>query len=234
MAGAMIDSWQEINARLEKRDKEIQRRMLALPGSRRDLSTLVKAGANETKVLELLALAVTEKGLWRKSMRRKIRELESIADQLETVARHAQRVSVDPLSNGIFWLAALGMGKWEDVKPSATYSPAWLFKLMRAYARNCRDKARAFGKLLREYAPRQKRQMIDCLILETWLHTRNYHDKEIAFLLTNAYEAAGRKREVTEEQIKKHRQRYVMARIKAYLRTHPVLPTPEEGTVRTP
>jgi hypothetical protein len=69
--------------------------------------------------------------------------------------------------------------------------------------------------------------MVDCLILEVWLGTRKYHDKEIAFLLANAYEAVGRKREVTEDQIKKHRQRYVMPRIKAYLLSHAVLPTPE-------
>jgi len=91
--------------------------------------------------------------------------------------------------------------------------------------RTAGDKAKAFGKLLKEFPPRQKRQMIDCLILEVWLRTRKYHDKEIAFLLTNAHEATGRKREVTEDQIKKHRQRYVMPRIKAYLLLHPASPT---------
>jgi hypothetical protein len=222
----MTESWQEIYERLERRDKEIQHRILALPGSQRYLKTLVGAGASEAQVLRLLCFAVSkEKGFWRQPMRRKKRELESIADQLETVANHAQRVSLDPLSNGTLWLAMLCIGKWDDVKPASERSPAWLFGFMRLYAKNCRDKARAFGDLLRKYPPRQNRQMIDCLILEVWLRTRKYHDKEIAFLLTNAYEAVGRKREVTEDQIKKHRQRYVMPRIEAYLISHPVLPS---------
>jgi len=45
--------------------------------------------------------------------------------------------------------------------------------------------------------------------------------------LTNAFEAVGSKREFTEDQIKKHRQRYVIPRIKAYLRSHPAIPTPD-------
>jgi hypothetical protein len=56
--------------------------------------------------------------------------------------------------------------------------------------------------------------MIDCLLLKAWLLTGKYHDKEIAFLLTNAFEAVGRKREFTDDQIKKHRHRYVVPRIK--------------------
>jgi hypothetical protein len=229
----MPDSWQEINERLERRDKETQRRILALPGSKRTLTRLVKAGATEARILELLSLAVSDKGAWRKPMRRKKRELESIAKQLETVAKHAQRVSVDPFSYGHLWLAILGIGEWKDVKPTSEFSPKWLFAWMHRYATYCKGKAAAFGKLLRTYPPRQNRQMIDCLILEVWLNTRKYHDKEIASLLTNAYEAVGRRIEVTEDKIKKHRQRYVMPRIKAYLLAHPVPPTPE-GTPRTP
>jgi hypothetical protein len=231
----MTESWQEINERLERRDREIERRILALPGSERYLRALVRAGANEGQVVRLLCYAVGEKGWWRKPMRRRKKELESIAGQLETVAKHAQRVSLDYFSYGALWLVILGINqRWEDVKPPSELSPAWLFGFMRRYAKNCRDKARAFGGLLRTYPPRQNRQMIDCLILAVWLGTGKYHDKEIAFLLTNAYEAVGRKREVTEDQIKKHRQRYVMPRIKAYLLSHPALPPPEEGTVLTP
>jgi len=50
-------------------------------------------------------------------------------------------------------------------------------------------KSKAFADLLRKYPPRQKRQLIGCLVLEVWLSTRKYHDKEIALLLTNAFEA---------------------------------------------
>jgi hypothetical protein len=75
-------------------------------------------------------------------------------------------------------------------------------------------------QLLREHPPRQKRTAIDCLLLEVWLRTGKYHDKEIAFLLTNASEAVGNKRVFTEDQIKKQRQKYVVPRIEAYRRLH--------------
>jgi hypothetical protein len=98
---------------------------------------------------------------------------------------------------------------------------------MQLYAKNCRERAKEFGNLLREHPPRQKRLMIDCLVLEVWLLTGKYHDKEIAFLLTNASEAAGHKRVFTEDQIKKQRQKYVVPRIEAYRRLHPAKTTPD-------
>src|SRR5271157_666461 len=118
-----MTDWEKVSERFERKDKEIQRRILALPGSERDLKTLAKAGASEKEVLQLLSFAVTERGFWRKPMRRNKRELENIANQLETVAKHAQRVSLDPLSYGTLWLAILGIGKREHVKPPSERSP---------------------------------------------------------------------------------------------------------------
>ena len=111
----------------------------------------------------------------------------------------------------------MGIGKWERVKSPEKGSPTWLFELMRLYAKNRRDMAKAFGNLLREHPPRQRRAMIDCLLLEVWMRTRRYHDEEIAFLLTNAFEAVGSNRTFTKLQIEKHRQRHVVPRIEAYL-----------------
>lgn len=222
----MKDTWKEDWERSEQKHRELQDRILAIPGSQRVLSKLTKESADRKHILSLLASAVTHKDYWRKAMRAKKRELESIADQLETVAKHAQRISLDPLCYGTLWLAVLGIGKWDMVKPAQTFAPIWLFEFMRRYAKNCNERAKAFGKLLREYPPCQKRMMIDCLLLKAWLLTGKYHDKEIAFLLTNAFEAVGIKREFTEDQIKKHRQRYVVPRIKAYLLTHPAVQFP--------
>lgn len=202
--------------RADRKDKEVQRKILALPGSRRDLDTLVKAGANEKEVLELLSFTVTDRGFWRKAMRRKKKELVSIANQLETVANYAQRVSLDPSSYGTLWLAVLGLDKWENAKPAKELTPMYIFGLMRLYAKDCRDKAKAFGDLLRTQPRREKREMIDCLLLHVWHTTRKYHDQELAHLLTDAFEAVGKKKQFTVDQIKKHRQRYVVPRIKLY------------------
>ncbi len=223
----MKETWREAGERSERKHRQLQDRILAIPGSERVLSKLTKEGANREKVLSLLASAVQDVDFWRKPVRGKKRELESIANQLETVANHAQRISLDPSCYGTLWLAILGIGKWEMVKPSNERAPIWIFNLMRLYSRNCRERAKEFGKLLREYPPRQRRMMIDCLLLEVWRLTGKYHDKEIAFLLTNASEAAGQKRVFTEGQIKKQRQKYVVPRIKAYQRLHPAKSAPD-------
>ncbi len=222
----MKDTWTEARERSEREHRKLQERILTIPGSQRVLSKLTNESANREKVLSLLADAVNVVGFWRKPVRGKKRELESIANQLETVAKHAQRISLDPLCYGTFWLAVLGIAKWEVVKPPKERAPTWIFGLMRLYAKNCRDRAKEFGKLLRQHPPRQKRMMIDCLLLEVWLLTGKYHDKEIAFLLTNASEAAGHKRVFTEDQIKKQRQKYVVPRIEAYRRLHPAKSAP--------
>jgi len=217
----MKDTWAEAWERSEQKHRELQDRILAIPGSQRVLGRLKKEGANQEKVLSLLAMAAEHNGFWRNPVRRKKKEFENLAKELEAVANHAQRVSLDPTSYGTLWLAILGIGSWEHVKPAKERAPVWIFGLMRLYAKNCRERARAFGNFLREHGPVQKRTAIDCLLIEVWRLTRKYHDKEIAFLLTNAFEAAGRKRVFTEDQIKKQRQKYVVPRIEAYRRLHP-------------
>jgi hypothetical protein len=223
----MKETWKEDWERSEREHRDLQDRILAIPDSERLLRKLTKEGANREKVLSLLAGAVENVDFWRKPVRGKKRELESIANQLETVAQHAQRISLDPLCYCTPWAAMLGIAEWDMVKPSKERAPVWIFGLMRMYANNCRDRAKAFGNLLKEHAPRQKRTAIDCLLLQVWLQTGKYHDKEIAFLLTNAAEAAGHKRVFTEDQIKKHRQKYVVPRIEAYRRLHPAKSVPD-------
>jgi hypothetical protein len=217
----MKETWRQAAEHSERKHRELQDRILAIPLSQRVLSKLTKEGANREKVLSLLASAVEDKDFWQRPVRGKKRELARLANELEAVANHAQRVSLDPTSYGTLWCAILGIDSWEKVKPAKERAPLWIFGLMRLYATNCRERAKAFGNLLREHPPRQRRTMIDCLLLEVWHGTGKYHDKEIAFLLTNASEAVGNKRVFTEDQIKKQRQKYVAPRIEAYRRLHP-------------
>ena len=230
----MTDTWHGALERAEQKHREVQNRILAIPGTQRVLRKLTKAGASQDKILSLLASAVSDRKFWLPPLRRKKKQLESFADQLETVAKYTQRAALDPSSYGPFWLAVMGWGKWEDIKSPKTV-PNNMVGSMRRYAEYCREKAKAFGNLLRQ-APCQKREMTDLLLIEVWLKTRKHYDKEMAFLLTNAFEAVGKKRECSEDQIKKHRQRYVMPTILAYLRSHPQMSGPEsqKGTVRTP
>src|SRR5580765_6422307 len=126
MKDTLTTSWEES----EQAHRELQQRILEIPGSRRVLRGLSKQGANQEKLLSLLASSVTDVDFWRKPVRCKKRELESIADQLETVARHAHRISLDSLCYGTLWLAMLGIGKWEEVKPAKERAPIWIFDWM--------------------------------------------------------------------------------------------------------
>jgi hypothetical protein len=232
----MTETWAESWERSEREHRALQNRILAIPGSQRVVNKLTKQKADQNYILSLLANAVGDRrSLW-KAMRRKKSELESLANQLETVASHAQRTSLDPSCYLSPWLAILGVGTWDSVKPAHKMAPVWIFHFMRLYVKNCRERATAFGQLVRDFQPIQRRSMIDCLLIKAWLLTGKYHDKEIAFLLTNAFEAVGSNRVFTEDQIKKHRQRYVVPRIKEFLRLRIPVSAPEqlEGDILPP
>jgi len=209
-SGQFLRGYSAWERRAKVEDEERQRRILAVPGCRRALKILVKDGADPQEVLKLLCLQLRgDKLLWSKGLRRKQKELESIANQLETVARHAERVARDPTSYGTLWLALMGIGEWENVRQAKGCAPIWIFRLMRLYAKNCRDKARIFGKLLKTYPPRQRRRFVSFLLAYIWRTTGSPHDQEIARLLTGAYEAVGSEKQFTKLQIQKQRQRHV-------------------------
>ena len=71
--------------------------------------------------------------------------------------------------------------------------------------------------MLKEFPRRQKRQALDTILLAVWHSTRRHYDREIAYLLTKAFEASGTERQFSEDQIKKHRQRHVLPLIRQYL-----------------
>src|SRR5438477_6016442 len=123
----MKDTWTEAWKRSERKHREVQEQILAIPRSQRVLRRLTDEGANREKILSLLACAVQTIDFWRKPVRGKKKELESIANQLETVAKHAQRISLDPFCYETQWLAILGIAEWDVVKPSKERAPIWIF-----------------------------------------------------------------------------------------------------------
>jgi hypothetical protein len=145
---AMKNTWSELSDQFDRKQRDLQDRILAIPGSQRVLRKLRTEGANRETVLSLLADAVEHVDFWRKPVRGIKAELLSVASQLETLAEHAGRISLDLAFSGSFWLAVLALGKWEMVKPRKDSAPTWVFDSMRIYAKNCRDKAQGFGKLL--------------------------------------------------------------------------------------
>jgi len=225
-----MTDWHEINERSELRDKELERAILRDIGAERAVRKIARGGADRTKVMRLLVLAVHDPAFWRKPARRLKKQLESFADQLETVANHAERVQGEYQSHAILMTMVLHLfsGKWGKEDPewnsvwerakSANGSFAKIFSgFVRLYAKNCRAKAEHIGKMLRRFPPRQRREALDTIMLAVWHSTRRHYDRELAYLLTKAFEASGKTKQFSEDQIKKHRQRHVMPRIRQYL-----------------
>jgi len=225
-----MTDWHEINQRLELRDKKLEKAILRDVGAQRALRKLVRGGVDGSTVMRLLVFSARDQGFWRKPARRLKKQLESLANQLETVASHAERVHQEYLSHAAVMTLILHVSSGQFGKPNPEWDDIWkransakgasakvLFWFVRQYAKNCREKATHLGEMLREFPPRQRRQMLDTLMLAVWHGARKHYDREIAYLLTKAFEAAGKKKQFSEDQVKKHRQRHVLPRIRQYL-----------------
>jgi hypothetical protein len=180
--------------------------------------------------MRLLVSSVHSRKVWQKPVLRLKHQLESVADQIETVVNHAERVDNEYRSHAALMVLMLHLfsgqfGKkdptWEDIweraKSAKGASTKVLFGFVRLYAKNCRAKAAHLGKLLRELPPRERRRMLDALMFAVWHGTKRHYDREVAYLLTKAFQATGKTAEFSEDQIKKHRQRHVLPRIRQYL-----------------
>jgi hypothetical protein len=65
------EDWEQ----LEQGHRELQERILAIPGSQRVLRKLPNAGADQGQILSLLSSAVADTSVWLKTVRSKKREL---------------------------------------------------------------------------------------------------------------------------------------------------------------
>jgi hypothetical protein len=229
-----MKDWREINERLELRDRKLEQAILSDVGASRAFRKLVRGGADRTAVMGLVVSCVHHRESWQKPVRRLKKQLESLANQLEIIANQAERVHQEYRSLAAVMVLILHLysgkfGKgdpawddiWERAKSTKGSSAKIFFGFVRLYAKNCRAKATHLGKMLREFPPRQRRQTLDALLLAVWHGTKRHYDREVAYLLTKAFEVSGDTKEFSEEQIKKHRQRHVLPRVRYLERCAP-------------
>ena len=175
----------EWNRNFEKLKSSIMKHV-----SPRDLTPIVKAGADQDRVLTMLAFAVDDdskrKVLPRLMANRKA--LASLANQLETVAAHASRIVSDPLCDGRFWIALEGLISWGEV-PQAGVIEAPVLERMRDLARLVKDRSDALGRVSRSLKKFVKNRSIATLSAYILHRTNQPFDREIAFLLEAAYKA---------------------------------------------
>ena len=191
----------------------VKGKILATPGSRVDLDSIVKAGANRDVLLDLLTRCVVElpKEPAAEQMRSKQAELKSVARKLRTLARHGERLANDRFVYLDLW-SPFASGDFERYKTQETKRRVSLgpFQAMRDYADWAEQQAASFGHCLRRNA--QKEPRLDVLWLLSWVHSQTAGkllENQLARLLTDASEAAGQPMKFSASQLRKGFQRHV-------------------------
>jgi hypothetical protein len=196
---------------------QIKRGIIATRGSQADLGRIVKAGAvrgaSLDALLDLLASAVApQEEISADEVRAKQRQLESIAGQVRTVTRHAERLANDPSYYLHFYSPFAGRdAKDYKKREAALLASRWPFAAMRSYAEWAEIQARAFGWWLRRNSQKESNLGIMFLLLQVHLWTGRLFEPELARLLTDASEAAGEKVFFSSSRLTKMFNRHVLS-----------------------
>lgn len=194
----------------------IKRRIKATRSSKADLDAIVKSGAvrgaSLDALLDLLARAVApqEKKV-ADEVRAHQRQLESIAGQVRTVTRHAERIANDPSYHLHLYSPFAGKAVEDYVKTEvALLASRWPFAEMRTYAEWAEKQARALGQWLRRNSQKERNLGIMFLLLQVHLWTGRLFEHKLARLLTEANEVAGGNMTFSSSQLTKMFKRHIL------------------------
>jgi len=194
---------------------------------RHDLDVLEKAGADRQRLVRLLAVTASGGDDWKRLMRSRQEALRSIAKRLETLTRDAEKLADDPLSTFNFWVFLVGGGfamglpepkTWKDRDPGAHF----VITGMRSLAKCFEQEAARFGRYLRQYAQTDSGLVLLLLAVYRWTRSTQ-HFEELARLLTDAFEAAGKPKCFSADGLEKTSKRHVPRRIRLLSRVQEVI-----------
>lgn len=193
----------------------IKRKLIRTEGFAHDVSMIFKTNEERdlNALLDLLVRAVIpiREKLEVEQIRKRQKQLRSIAEQIRTVIRHAQRLALDSLSYVQFYSP---MGSKEYKKQEAErLASRWPFQEMLTCADWAKREAGSFGKLLRRNS--QKEQRLEVLFLLLWVYLRIGKPSQTAFtalarLLEDASKAAGVSKNFSSGQLRKDFERHVL------------------------
>jgi hypothetical protein len=222
-------------ARWERGVAEIERK-IDRPSSR-DLDTLTRAGAVRKTLVHLLALTASKGGSkwWKELMRRRQDALRHLAKRMETLATLAEKQSGDVTYRSKLYFYLLGGGGvigMEEPKPlKEVPGVGFVISGMRVLAKTFRDEAKQMTLFLR-HSGQTDSGLVHLLVrVFLWTHqSSDRHYDELARLLTDAFEAAGKKDVFSADQLRKIWSRHGkgMLQILVKLQTEPV---PEEHPI---
>lgn len=216
--------YQEWRGKVERIEETVYR------VGRRDLDALARVGADRKSMVTLLALAAIED---RESLSRLMRQrqtaLRSISRRMNRLAKEAKDRINDPMSIVQFWAfmnggSALGMPfpKAMSEDPGAEFMVAG----MRAMAKILGEQATKFGQYLRAWG---KTDIGVALLLARYrmFNPKMSQLEELARLLTDAFEAAGKQKCFSADGLRKTYKRRGRRLLAIWMRFNtPVPPTP--------
>lgn len=247
----------EIEEDYRKWEEGVRRIEKAVAGKgHRELKKLEKAGIDRKALLTLLALAAHHdaSGALPELRRRTHAQLKSLSGRIGTVARETERVVKNPLSAIQFWAylegcwGALGMAEPKplDADPGVTLAVS----AMRVLAKRLKEEANLFSIYSRKVG--QTDAGIVLLLVRCWIfRTRTGHAThllgkkggrvrptmdcldELALLLTDAFEAAGKNRVFSPDGLRMTFKRHGRRAIVQWLKFN-LPPSKAESTLTFP
>ena len=187
-----------------------------------DLNVLAKSGVDTRVLLVLLALAAKGDRSWMlRLMRQRQAALKSLSKRMDNLARETKQRVNDPLSVVQFWAymnggSVLGM---QFPKTLAEDDPGAEFMVsgMRALAKILRERANKFGQYLRTWGKTDVGVVLLLVRYRMFCRKMNHLD-ELARLLTDAFEAAGKDKCFSAEGLRKTYKRRATRFIRLWLR----------------
>jgi hypothetical protein len=178
----------------------------------KDLSVLKGAGIDRERLVRLLAVAASGDELWKDVMRSRKEALLGIARRMDTLANDAEKQANDPLCNVDGWISLngghfLGMARpesWAERDPCVPVIIAG----MRAWAKIWKGEARRLGGYLRTFAQTDSSIVLLLLYVRSCAHGIKHFD-ELARLLTDAFEAAGKHKSFSADGLRQTYKRNV-------------------------
>jgi hypothetical protein len=229
----MDDDYREWQEEMESLENVISR------SGRRDLLVMTRAGVDRKVLLSLLALAAKgDRGWMLKLMRQRQAALKSLSKRLDNIACEAKERASDPLSAVQFWAymnggSVLGM---EFPKTLADDPGAeFIVSGMKTLAKIMKEQAAKFGQYLRTWGKTDVGVVLLLVRYRMFCPKMNHLD-ELARLLTDAFEAAGKNKCFSAAGLRKTYKRRATRFLRLWIsfnapRSQPVpVPAPAIGT----
>jgi hypothetical protein len=218
----------------EKTQKHVEQKLEKNDLSRRNLDIWERAGMDRKRLRKLLAVIVAGDPKWvLGEMRDRQDALKRLAKRMEATAHDAQKVLGDHFSKIEMWAYVHGGGFGIGMSRPALWDEAFvrLSPEMEALAKALACEHRKFGKYLRKLG-RTNPGIIE-LLLNCWLSCvptmqkekpirfQLDHLKQLADLLMDAFEFAGKPSPVTADSLRKVFRRFVIPQIGNWLHSLP-------------